>query len=255
MNKKRAGRGLYSYVAHPRDGASYLSQRLFVNTWFFEQLRRVTSDDIEAAHGAREALTDLFLQFVLELFQQAMGEKESFTKEWAGGLLRMIGGSVLKYDDKLSETNAGYRREKWKQKKLRSDVVFPGPVCAIAQQELSRAIHYRALLLLNRKQREVASEWSAQWFGRRLPRIPRQYLPFKELPSFSLKSFELWWELLWPLIEKKLARLKMPPLKIRAYEVFAGKKKDRKRYPSDVQTECRDHLKLLARRFDEGILH
>jgi hypothetical protein len=253
---KRRGRVPGFYVAHPGYGATYWSQRLFVDRWFLEQLRRVGGEDIEAASGARKALTDLFLMFGWALLQLATGKKESITKEWAGGLLGAIGGSVLKSDKKLRETNAGYRREKAKQKKLRPQVLFPGKVTRIAQQEFFRAEQARALLRLNRKQRDSLREWYALSFSRRrLPRIPRQYLPFGKLPKFSMESFELWWKLLWPLIQKALARLKMTALKIRDYEEFAGKKKDRKRYASDMQTECCDHLKLLAYRFDEGILH
>jgi hypothetical protein len=211
-------------------------------------LARLGGEDALAARAAREALGAAFLGFTSTLLGLAAARKDKTSRQWAGRLLASIGCSIQKHDQKLSNANKAYRLEKEKFGSLRVDVLFPKRIGIVVQRELKKAERLRRRLLLFQKTcgrhwREVVKR----------QRLPKSYLPTIKLPEFSVESEPQWWEFLWPLIKKKIDVSKMPPLKLREYELDS-EKKTRKRYASDLQKACRDHLKSRARQRDAGVL-
>jgi hypothetical protein len=183
------------------------------------------------------------------LLRLALGRKESKTKQWAGMMLASIGVSVWKHHDKLSKTNATYRKEKAKVGKLRVDMLFPTRIGKAVRRGLKTAERYRRTLLVLRAVLRRVSAGSEDHWKRiaKRKRIPERYFAAVDLPEFSVKSEPEWWKFLWPLIKKHLPKdswYQRPP----GYQ-------PRKRYSSDFQKAAREHLQSLLRLRHEGILY
>jgi hypothetical protein len=262
--------GGYPQVAHPHDRAAYGRQISFVYGWCEEMLARLSGEDAIAARAAREALGSAFLGFTSVLLRLARAGEDKKVREWAGRLLASVHGSISKHDEKLLKVNKWYRLEQEKFGELRVDVLFPKGMQRVVQREFKKAERMRKRLLMIQKRcgepwREVAER----------QRIPESYLPAMKLQEFCVKSEPVWWKFLRPLIKKKMEASgllrRMRPLKVREYdrvrvsrrsrrrkrylpEYVESEKKTRKRYFSDLQKGCRDHLRALARQRDAGLL-
>jgi hypothetical protein len=261
MSKKRASNseavrvpGGYPAVADSTDEAAYEWQRSFVYGWFNEKLERLKGDDVNAARSARAALEPLFLEFIA-LLDFAEAGRDEVTKQWAGRLLANIWKRIEKHDEKLCAANPAYRQERERIGSLRTDVLSPrSKITRIVQQELATAFKMRRWLLMLRGvvKKQSGRKWRKKWqevieaLGGALL---EEYLPAVRLPPFSVKSEPRWWKFLWPLIKKKIDRLKLSPLA--QHDPKSGGVKARKRYKADSETTARDHLKLLARLKDE----
>ena len=239
--------GGYPQVTHPRDRAAYGWQIGFVHGWFEEMLARLGGEDALAARAAREALGAAFLGFTSTLLGLAKVGKDKKAREWAGRLLASVHGSIQKQDEKLSRVNKAYRLEKKKFGKLRVDVLFPKGFRKVVQRELRKAERLRRRLLV------IEKHCGEEWRGvAKRQGIAESYWPVIKLPEFSVESEPVWWKFLGPLFRKKIDMSKMRPLKQRDQE--HGGIKDRKRYLSDLQKGCRDHLRSVARQRDAGLL-
>jgi hypothetical protein len=241
-------------IAHPDDQEKWETQSALVMAWLFEMLDRVECDDERAAQGARGELQTLFLNLGGQLLRVALLKKDSDPKEWAGRILADIFVSIGKHVGKvrikkpygsLIETNAAFREEKKLIGKLRSDVLFPAQVRAIAQRELKEALKCRKRLMLL----SAVKGWEQT---AKKQKIPQEYWPAMNLPEFSVKSEPDWSEFLWRLIKKKIELNKLPPLAQRDHAT--GGIKRRTRYLADCEKTARDHLKALARFRDKGVL-
>jgi hypothetical protein len=202
--------------------------------------------------------------FLRQLIEWALEKGQGELHELAGQALAHIGGRVQNRHKKLCAVNAAYLSEikKIGREKQLGVVLFPeSEISRLVQRELFTALEMRRLLLVIRAIRRDVEQrgWESKELLAALDEekarlVPREYLAVEKLPPFSSKSEPRWWKFLWPRIWKKIDVSKMLPLKKREYEEFAGKKKDRKRYFSDLQKQSRDHLKTLARLFEEGLL-
>jgi hypothetical protein len=157
--------------------------------------------DDKAAHAARAELTELLLKGLIpQLMRLALeGDKRS-ANNWAGMMLASIGESIRKYDKKLCKINAGYREERKKireEKQLAQIIVSPKPIMETVRRELKEAEDHRRTL---RRLKQVCDE---TWRGSADGMGISDYLPFVDLPEFSLGAEALWWKPLWQLIMKK----------------------------------------------------
>ena len=150
---------------------------------------------VQSARGTRAELEELLLKGVLPaLLRLAMDEKEGNAKQWAGTILASIGESIRKHEGKL-KANAAYCEEKKKiarEKQLARVLVSPGTIMTIVLRELEKAESYRGSLPY------LLEGLGRTWTESKLA----DYLPFMELPEFSLQSKPKWWKFLWPLIKK-----------------------------------------------------
>jgi hypothetical protein len=248
--------GGYPAVAEIADEAAYEWQRSFVYGWFNEMLEKLKGDCVNAAGNARAALEPLYLEFTA-LLEFAEAGRDEATKQWAGALLANIFKRIEKHDKKLCAVNAAYRVEKAKVARLRTDVLFPGRITLLVQQELFTALEKRRRLLMKREvvKKQSGRKWrkkSRKVIEEAADALPEEYLPTLKLPQFSVKSEPRWWKFLWPLLTKKIDRLKGKALAQR--DTKSGGIKARKRYAADCQKTARKHLKLLARLKDERSL-
>jgi hypothetical protein len=204
---------------------------------------------VRAARGTRTELQELLLKGVVPaLLRLALDEKGSAAKQWAGMMLASIGESIEKYDKKLSQANAAYVQEKKKivgEKQLAQIIVSPKPVMETVRRELKKAEEHRRTLL--RLRQVCGRTWreSAHRQG-----IAKHYLPFVNLPEFSLESEALWWKFLWPPIKKNNSDLlvalregKLPTWGIRYQARW-----------STYRNEFRNALHTLARLRSDGVL-
>jgi hypothetical protein len=255
-------------IAHPVDTEKYERQICFIYAWFFEMWERIRVDGAnpgQPGHQARVELQTLLFNTIGQVLGVAEKSNAGVAKKWAGELLAIIGVSLGKYDkhsDKLKENTDYAEMKKKLSGKALTSALFPTYVCGIAQQELETAEEHRERLLLLR---ECGNDWpsDARWQG-----IPEEYWVAMELREFSVNSESQWLEFLCPLIEKKIDVSKLPPFKVRPYDEeptsyncrtgktsLGGAKKNRKRYRSDSSETVRDHLRVLARLRDAGLLH
>jgi hypothetical protein len=158
-----------------------------------------------------------------------------------------------------------FRDEKNKIGRVRTNLLSPGLVQAIAQRELKKAERHRRTLLLHKagcvsdreqKRREKLAkergfeladhERGTTWkqAAERL-KIPRSYWLLVKFPEFSTKYFDQWFSFLWPLISKK----------IDLAELESHYRMARKRYPADSQNTVHDHLKTLAKLREKGAFY
>jgi hypothetical protein len=251
-------------IAHPGEKGKYERQLAFIASWFFEMWERMELDDEKLArpgHEARCELQTLLLNTIGQVLRTAL-KGRGRPKKWAGELLAIISVSTGKQDKKLRRVNAAYVRMKKKLSgKSLSAALFPKYIGEIMQRELKRAERYRERLMVLKagcgegrkpqwlsipgKPPRLLSHGSKGWEAvARGQRIPQVYWTSVKLPDFSVKSARKWWEFLWPLISKKI---KVPKLNSR-YQMA------RKRYVADSGTTAHDHLKLLARLRDKGVL-
>jgi hypothetical protein len=208
--------------------------------WLLEMFERVGGKKAHAARVAGNNLNEIVLNSISYTLSLASRGKNSIAKQWAGQLLASIFVTIEKHHKKLIKTNAAYLKEKKRLGKLRINVLFPkSSTSKTVQGELKKAESHRKRLLLLKG--TSGGRWKTV-AGKR--RIPKKYFVTVDLPEFSVKSEPQWWEFLWPLIRKKI---NIPKLDLRY-------KMARKRYASDSEKTARDHLKLLARRSDEGVL-
>ncbi len=240
-------------IVHPDDQEKWETQSAFVLAWTFEMLDRVEGADEKAAQAARGELQTLFLNLGGQLLRVALSKKDSDANQWAGRVLADIFVGIGKYVGKvrikkpygkLTETNAAFRNEKKLIGKLRTDLLFPAQVRAIAQRELKQALNCRKRLMLL----STVKGWEKT---AKKEKIPQEYWPAMKLPEFSMESEPKWWEFLWPLIQNEIDLSKLPPLA--QHDLTTGGIKRRERYLSDCQKTARDHLKALAKLRDEGV--
>ena len=200
----------------------------------------------EAAHAARAELQELLLKGVIpQLLRLALEAKESAAKTWAGMMLASIVSSVLKHDEKLCEVNAGYSEEKKKiigERQL-IQILFPKPIMETVQRELKKTEDHRRTL------RRLKQVWDKVWRKSAHRQGLEDYLPFVNLPEFSLESEALWWKFLWPLIKKNnpdllvaLREGKIPTRGIRYQARWAT-----------YRNEFRNALRTLARLRSAGV--
>ena len=142
-----------------------------------------------------------------------------------------------------------------------TSALSPTYVCGIVQQEFKKAERYRERLKVLKagcgegrkpewlsipgKPPRLLSHGSKGWQEvARGQRIPQVYWSSVKLPDFSVKSEPKWWKFLWPLISKKINVRKLNS----RYQMA------RTRYVADSGTTAHDHLKLLARLREKGVL-
>jgi hypothetical protein len=207
--------------------------------WLLDTFERIGGHDAKAARAAQNDLTAILGNSICYLLDFALRDQETMAQQLAGELLATLRTSLEKHHEKLSKTNSAYLKEKKKLGKLRTNVLFPKAVGQIVQRELKKAERHRRRLFLLKG--VYGGRWKkiAQRNG-----ISQEYFVTVNLPDFSVKSEPQWWDFLKPFISKKI---NVPELDSR-YQMA------RKRYASDSSTTARDHLKLLARRIDQGIL-
>jgi hypothetical protein len=204
---------------------------------------------VRAARSARSELHELLLRGVIPaLLRLALEKKESGAQKWAGMMLASIAESIRKYDKKLCNINAGYAEEKKKirkEKQLAQIIVSPKPIMETVRRELKGAEDHRRTL---RRLRQVCDEtWteSADRMG------ISDYLPFVDLPEFSLGSEALWWKPLWQLIMKKnrdlLTTLQEGKILTRGTRRHAG-------WWETYKDEFSNALHTLARQRSAGVL-
>jgi hypothetical protein len=240
-------------IVHRDDQEKWETQSAFVLAWIFEMLDRAESADEKAARGARGELQTFFLNLGGQLLRVALSKEGSDANQWAGRVLADIFVGIGKYVGKvrlkkpygkLTETNAAFRNEKKLIGKLRTDVLFPAQVRAIAQRELKQALTCRRRLMLL----STVKGWQKT---AKKQKIPQKYWPAMKLPEFSVKWEPAWWKFLWPLIQNEIDLSKLPLLA--QHDHTTGGIKRRERYLSDCQKTARDHLKALARLRDKSV--
>jgi hypothetical protein len=239
-------------IAHPDDDEKWELQTQLVTAFFFEMWERVESRDKKAAREARAELQTFFLNSLGQSLRLAVDDKDSIASEWACKLLADVFVSIGKHVGKvrikkpygkLMEIEA-FRGEKKRIGKVRTDLLFPGKVRAIAQGELKQARDYRKRLILL----SIVDGWEQT---AKKQKIPQEYWPAVKLPEFSEKHLPEWWKFLWPLIQNEIDLSKLPPLA--QHDPITGGIKRRERYLSDCQKTARDHLKALAKLRDKGV--
>jgi hypothetical protein len=214
--------------------------------------------------------------FLSQLVQWVEEKEQGELHQLAGQALAHIIGELNKREKELSAANQSYRAALKKISPLRPEVFFPkSKISRVVRRELFTALEMRkTLVVIKASRRDVeqrgweSKELLAAFDKVRARLVPREYLPFEKLRPFSSKSEPRWWEFLWPLLQKKIAVSKMPPLKAREYDTgsvsynsrsgrmgsLASGKKTRKRYHSDLETQCRKVFRRLARMRSEGLL-
>ena len=253
-------------IAHPDDGEKWEGQTELITAFLFEMWERVEARDKKAAREARAELQTFFLNSIGQSLRVALDKEDSIASQWACKLLADVFVSIGKHAGKvrikkpygfLMGTKAAFREEKKKLGKVRTDVLFPVRVAAIAWRELRRAERYRKRLSLlkagcvsepEHKRRKALGVESSTWKqAARRQNIPEADWVFADLPEFSAKKkpFELWWKALWPFIEKKINVTKLD----------SHYKMARKRSTYDSQKTARDHLKTLAEKKDKGVYY
>jgi hypothetical protein len=283
--RKDPGREIHgaSDIAHPGDDEKWELQTAFFTAFVFGMWERVEGRDKKAAREARAELQTILLNSLGQSLRVALDDNDSIAKQWACKLLADVFVSVGKNVGKvrikepygkLMEIEV-FRDEKKRIGKVRTDVLFPGLVCAIAQRELKKAERYRDTLgrlkvgcVSERKQKCLAKEGKKRLdllrsAGQRDPKlpisfeartwkqaaqdqgIPEAYWPTLKLPDFSEKSESLWFEFLWPLISTMIDTEELDS----RYELA------RQRYAKDSQKTAHDHLKTLARLRDKGAFY
>jgi hypothetical protein len=208
-----------------------------------DKLEAVGGDDEEATRALRVELQQQLLNGVVpRLLRFALEEKDREAKKWAGVILASVGCSIGKYDKKLCEINAWYREEKDKivREKQLVQVLIPKPIMEIVQLELRKAESYRRSLPY------LIEDLGRTWVKSNLA----DYLPFIELPEFSMQSEPQWWKFLWPQIKKnypdfleKSRSGKFPTRGLRKDSRWASYRK-----------EFRKALRTLARLRSGGVL-
>lgn len=197
--------------------------------------------DRVAAQWAAQALSVLFCRCSGPLLGIGEGEGEGRGKRRAGESLARVEVAIEKHRKTLERVNSAYRKTKAKIRKvrLRRDIVAPGLIGQIVQEELATGERYRGQLLFYR--RLLGKNWESLI----RTRIPREYWVTLELRDFSVTSAGDWFEkLIWPRIKKRQAEL-LPKLR------RGAKLRDKARtgflYLTDFQNQCRNHLKALAK--------
>lgn len=240
-------------IAHPDNPENWELHTTFFTAFLFEMWDRVEAHDKKAAREARAELQTFFLNSLGQALRVALDDKDSIAKQWACKLLADVFVSIGKHVGKvrikkpygkLMEIEA-FRDAKKRIGKVRTDILFPTQVRAIAQRELKQALNYRKRLMLLSSVK--GWEQSAQ-----TQKIPPEYWPLVEFPEFSEQWFDKWFSFLWPLIEKKIDLSKLPPLAQRDFDT--GAIKTRTRYLADSRKPAWDHLEALARLRDKGVL-
>jgi len=244
---------------------------------------RVEAREKTASREARSELTSFLLNSLGQALRVALDDKDSIAKQWACKLLADVFVSIGKNVGKVRIKKpygklmkiGTFRDEKKRIGKVRTNVLFPGLVCAIAQRELKKAERYRDTLgrlkagcVSDLKQKCLAKEGKKRLdllrsAGQRNPKlpisfeartwkqaaqdqgIPEAYWPTVKLPDFSEKSESLWFEFLWPLISTM----------IDTEQLDSRYKLARQRYAKDSQKTAHDHLKTLARLKDKGAFY
>jgi hypothetical protein len=233
-------------IVDPDDEERWERQTAFLAAFVYEMWERVRGDG-KAAIGARGELQTFLLSSIDLALMVALGDGDSEAKRWACKVLADVFVRIGKHVGKV-KVDKPYRKlmgieafvdEKKLRGKARTNVLFPGLVCAVAQGECRKAMNYRSRLILlsNAEGWERAAEAQG---------IPREYWAAMELPEFSVKFFAKWWGFLRPLISKKIDTAALKLLELR-YKM-AGK-----RYAKHSHKTAHDHLKTLARQRDEGI--
>jgi hypothetical protein len=237
----------------------YEKQLAFVYAWFLEMWEVLESDDEKTANEARVELQSLFRKHVGQLLRQALSNKHSEAKQWAGMILANIGSTVRKYDEKLSETNSAYLAEKNKiiSKSTRQlgQVLFPKLISEVVQRELKTAESHRKTLKLLKA--GLGKGWKE---AARRQNIPEAYWVFAELDPFLGKSESEWWTPLWSLIRENNPDLlqKLRERSNRAKRVDPGDARSgtiKIDHPwSKYANEFRHVLRSIARHRDSGVL-
>jgi len=206
--------------------------------------------DNVAAWRAAQTLSVLVCRCINPLIGVASAKGDTIGKRWAGESLARVNDAVEKHEKTLSSVNSAYRDTKAK-KKPRRDIVDPGLIGQIVQEELATGEYYRDELLFYRR---VLGKNRKSFTQTRIIRpkqverywkIPREYRRTLKLPNFSVRSVEDWFrEWIWPRIKKRQAEL-LPKLQQEAK--LRAKAKAGFVYLKDFQNQCRNHLKALAK--------
>ena len=259
-------------IAHPDDGKKWERQTELITAFLFEMLEPVESTDAKSAHAARCELQGFLLNSLGQSLRVALDDKNSIAKQWACKLLADVFVSIGKHVGKvriqkpygkLMEMKA-FRDAKKRIGKVRTEVLFPVQVRAMAQRELKKVGRFRRRLRLLKAGCITVRQQKARYGNvsiktaekKGIPltweqaatkeKIPKEYWLAMDLPEFSEKHLPLWWKFLWSLIQKnsdKQQLLELAELKYRSA---------RTRYFGDLQKTARDHLKALARLRDKG---
>jgi hypothetical protein len=262
-------------IAHPDDDEKWEQQTQLITAFWFEMWERVEARDKKASREARAELTSFLLNSLGQSLRVAKGDKDSIARRWACKLLADvfvgIGKDVGKVRikkpyGKLMEIKE-FRDEMKRIGKVRTDVLFPSQVRAIAQRELKKAGRFRRRLQLLKAGCITVRQQKARYGNvsiktaeeKGVPltweqaatkeKIPKEYWSAMDLPEFSEKHLPRWWKFLWPLVQKnsdKQQLLELSELKYRSA---------RTRYFGDLQKTARDHLKALARLRDKGAFY
>jgi hypothetical protein len=203
-------------IAHPIKREAYERQIAGIYAWFIETLERSESMDVETANAARGELQTLQRTLVKQLLRIALKSTRGDARRWAGQMLAMLFVTLEKHNGKrakrddgpLSRANRAYCEVRAKLRKLRSDVLFPGPVGKAVQRELKKAENYRRRLLVFKE--AYGEGWKAAVGGHNIEsrqKIPEEYWAFVDLLDFSPKLEAEWWKSLWPLIKKNNSAL------------------------------------------------
>jgi hypothetical protein len=143
-------------IAHSDDGEKWERQTQLVTAFWFEMWERVEARDKKAARDARAELHTFLLNSIGRSLRVALDDKDSIAKQLACKLLAdvfvRIGKHVGKVRikkpyGKLMEMKA-FRDEKKRIGKVRTEVLFPVQVRAIAQRELKKVGRFRRRLRL-----------------------------------------------------------------------------------------------------------
>jgi hypothetical protein len=204
-----------------------------------------------AARWAAQTLSAFVCRCINPLIVAASSVKQDrIGKRWAGESLARVHVAVEKHTKTLSRVNSAYRKTRTKIRKLRRDIVAPGLIGQIVQEELAigeryrnELLFYRRLLGKNRKsfRTQIVKPKQVEMYYK----IPREYRRTLKLAAFSVRSEGDWFrEWIWPRIKKRQAEL-LPKLQQDA------KLRDKARtgflYLTDFQNQCRNHLRALAK--------
>jgi hypothetical protein len=198
-------------IAHPIKRGAYERQMARIDAWFFESLERTESMDAKGAHETRCELQSFLLNLTDQLLRIALKSTRGDARRWAAQVLAMLfvrlekhNGQRAKRDDgELSRKNRAYCEVRAKLRKLRTDVLFPGPIGETVQRELKKAERYRRNLLIFKE--AFGEDWKEavrRHNSESKQKIPEAYFDFVELQEFSQKSELKWWKLLWSLIRE-----------------------------------------------------
>lgn len=228
-----AGRGRYDLSAQVLETIARLSSLAL------QKKNRV------AARWAVQMLATLSPQCINPLLDISLIGQDKLAKQWAGISLARIYTAIEKRNKKLSGENSAYRKTRAKIGKLRRDIVAPGPIGKIVQEELATGERYRDELLFYR--RLFGRNWKLLIRNQSVIRtpIPREYWLTLKLEDFSVRSERDWFEkLIWPRIKKRKAEL-LPKWQQGAegrHEAKTGSL-----YLKAFRSQCRNHLKAVAK--------